>query len=809
MKKIVPSLAVFFFLAAAANAQPFQSWMKAADNSFAEKDYYSAMKYYESALEIEKDRMDVLYKYAESARLFNAYTFAEATYAEVIQKDSTHQFPMAVFWLASMKKHLGKFAEAQNLFQKFLDKSGKRESSHTRVAKEQIEACGWAIEMSAEPDEDIVIQKMADTINTPFSEFAAVEVGNSIYYSSYSFTKEDKKQYPPRQYVKILKTDLDQRNPQLVSFNDDNRHTAYVAFNTQKSRIYYTLCDYVGEAEIRCEIYYRDLAADGTFGQAVKLPATINREGFTATEPNIGYDEAKEQEVLFFVSGRPGGKGKLDIWASSITEDSVFSKPFPLDSINTPQNDVTPFFHSPSQTLYFSSEGYTGLGGYDIFKVSKKRGNWSTVENLGAPLNGSYQDTHFFLNETETAGFLSSNRPGSTFIEPEYEACCNDLFEFTVKVIDLDVLTFNLKDAQALDGVQLQLFEQTGEGEHLLSSITNPDGNDFNFELKKDRTYKLLASKEGFVDLKKNIDLTDPALTQNRSLERKLFLVPTQVDLKAYTFNSKTLRPLKDVEVRLAVDGQEVEYYNNKKANDYLFTLQRGTVYQLIAAKVAYIPDTVNIDLAGIGDSMLIERKLFLRPKEIEEFPPLLLYFDNDQPDPRRRRPTTTTTYQETYEKYMARKEEFKQEYAGVLVGRDSFVAAKRMEAFFDREVKNGFLSLSVFSENLLLALEDGFKVELEIQGFTSPRAKADYNELLSKRRANCLRNYFDSYAKGALKPYLDSGQMTMKEIGYGENLAPQFISDRLDDERGSIFSVVASTERKVAIIGARVSPNN
>ena len=158
---------------------------------------------------------------------------------------------------------------------------------------------------------------------------------------------------------------------------------------------------------------------------------------------------------------------------------------------------------------------------------------------------------------------------------------------------------------------------------------------------------------------------------------------------------------------------------------------------------------------------------------------------------------------------YILKKELFAQEYTKVLEGRDSFLAAKRIDAFFEREVRNGFESLKVFSDGLVDVLENNFKVILEIKGFTSPRADSDYNELLSKRRADCLNNHILTYNDGILKKYLESGQLSVTEIGFGESTAPQFISDKLEDERGSIYSVSASFERKVEIVGVRIEQTN
>ena len=136
----------------------------------------------------------------------------------------------------------------------------------------------------------------------------------------------------------------------------------------------------------------------------------------------------------------------MDIWASKIMKDSSYERPLNLTDINTPEDDITPFFHNASQTLYFSSEGRQGFGSYDIYKCELHDGQWLEVEHLPAPFNSSYGDSHFWMNPEQTKGYFASSRLGSHVFVPEYEACCNDIYEFQVQVIDLEVLTFNKKN---------------------------------------------------------------------------------------------------------------------------------------------------------------------------------------------------------------------------------------------------------------------------------------------------------------------------------------------------------------------------
>ncbi len=806
MKQIFPLFLLIAFGANMAYGQTFKQYMKAADDEVKNLNYYAAMKHYQEAMLIDGEKPDVLFKYAEAARLFESYTFADTAYTKVIASEQAATYPLAKYWLAAVKKKQGKYEESQMFFQQFLEEQGAAYPQYVTVAKQEIEQLNWAIEAIKTFDENVTVERLGNDINTPWSEFAPQIRGNDLYYSSLSEQREFKKGEAKRQFAIEMEAKGAKGKGKKLSFNDEKRHTAHADFTKDNQKIYYCLCDYVGEkTEVRCEIWSRTVLGEDKFGDPIKLPASINMQGYTATDPMVSYDETTGKDWLFFVSDRPGGLGKLDIWSVMLENDTTFSTPVNEALLNTAGNDVTPFYHHQSKTMYFASDGRQGFGGYDIFQANMNDGLWHDFEHLPAPFNSSYNDTHFWLNDSRTKGYFSSSRLGSLVLEPEFEACCNDLYAFTIQIVDLNVFTFNRKNSEPLEGVTVQLVELGKEGEIPLTSVTNPTANDFNFQLKKGTKYALLATRPGFLPIREAVDMTLPANNSERTLERKLYLVPEKVDLHVESFNKKNGNPLKGVEVRLVVDGQEVDFKKNELGNNVDFVLDRGKNYQLIGSKVAYFSDTVNIDLKTDITTSDILKKLYLKPKEIEDFPPLVIYFDNDQPNPRTRKKTTEFTYKETWEKYMQRKDTFVSEYVTALEGFDSITSVRRMDAFFEREVNNGYLSLEVFSENIFQIMGDGgFKVELIIQGFTSPRASEDYNFDLSERRSDCLKNHFETWNNGVLKPYVDNGMLSMKVVGYGEKLSPQFISDKLDDERGSIYSVVASFERKVAIIGAR-----
>ena len=815
----LPLLIVCFCLPQFSIAQIEEFWgrstppapkvLEEAEKSFAEKDYYSAMKYFEYVIEVEDEPLDILFKYAEAARLFDAYSFADTAYTKVLDRDSTQQFPMAKLYLAKMKKATGYFEDAQELYEEFLAENPKVTEEIITLATEEAKICAWAKNIASNPNPDLFVVHLEGDLNSPQAEFGAIPVGETTYFSSLRFEKPEKKVYPPRRFSKVFKSE-NGGTPTLVEFNDKEKQTAYASFSRDQTRVYYTLCTYVGPVEADCEIYYRNII-EGTFSNPIRLPNFINKEGYTNTQPSIGYDEKTEQELLFFVSDRPTDNiGGLDIWVSPIDEDGNVDTPTNLKTINTTGNDITPFFHNATQMLYFSTDGRQSLGGYDIYAAQKEIEEYQEPIHLSAPINTSYNDTHYYLNDGGTGGYFSSNRIGSLVLEPEYEACCSDLYAFSDAAIELTAFTFNFADETALKGVKVELY-QIGEDGSLnkIGEQINELGNDFPFPLKKGNKYILKTNKKDFAPLSDTIDLADPLLTQSRYLERNLYLVPMEVDLNIFTFNKKSKRELPGVEVRLVKDGEEIGFEKNEDGNEVNFKIRRGNKYQVIGTRVAFISDTLNIDLSINSKDLVLNKDLYLRPKEIEEFPPLMIFFDNDHPNPNTRSETTTLTYEDTFQDYMARKDVYTTEYTKVLEGRDSFLAVKRIDAFFQREVNNGYQSLKVFCDGLEDVLKKNFKVILEIKGFTSPRADSDYNDLLSKRRADCLNNHILTYKGGILKSFLESGLLSITEIGYGESTAPQFISDKLEDARGSIYSVSASFERKVEIVGVRIEQTN
>ncbi len=809
MKKLSFGILLILFFSTAGKSQTLKAWLRAADESFAGKDYYSALKYYEIATDIDEEDIGILYKYGEAARLFNAYTLADSIYERIIESGKGGEFPLILFHLAETKKKLGKYQAAADLFSQFA--TGSSDKNYRPRALSEAQYCRWAADKVQHPNEKIEISKMGDEVNTPASEFGAIESDGFLYFSSFNFEDEHVKTEPKPAVTKILRIEKGEPAWEIVNFEEENVSTktatfpAHTAFAENGKAFYYTMCDYQGDAEIECQIFVRRKGDDGAWGRAHKLPDAINKVGYLATQPTVGLDKATGNEVLYFVSDRPKGHGGKDIWYSVISKEGDYSKPKNLKAINTEGDDITPFFHEKSQTLFFSSDRRKGLGGFDIYKSHKVDTTWSKPVHLDFPLNSSYNDIYYTINPGQSKGYLSSNRLGSAFIDPEKEACCYDVYSFITLDYNLKLFSFESTDGQPLSGVTVRLFEITADGEKEIDTHTNENGNDFSFELLKGKKYKFIGSKNGYVDISEELDLGDSKLWDSKDIIRNLFFNPVDIDLTALTFDAETKKPLEGATVQLFIDYDQVGIQENLTGNEFKFQLEVNLKYTVIAFKAGFHSDTVTVDLKALKNPEHVKKQLFLRVKDLTEFPPLVLYFDNDEPDKKSWKRTTKKVYEETYNAYYARKNEFKTEYSSVLEGRDKFLAEQRIEAFFEREVKNGYQSLVVFMKRLLFMLQRGNKIEVFVKGYASPRGERRYNFKLGKRRVSCLTNNFFRFEGGALLPYIKSGQLILKEKSFGEDEAPAILRERLKDDRNSIYSVLASLERKVVIVGVRI----
>ncbi len=170
----------------------------------------------------------------------------------------------------------------------------------------------------------------------------------------------------------------------------------------------FTICKDEGGAQINCDLYYTDFI-DGEWTEIKKLEG-VNDPLYWDSQPTLASDGL----TLYFSSDRKGGRGGVDIYKTVKNKDTgVWSKPENLGpGINTPYDEKSPFMHSDFETMYFSSDGHAGVGGFDIFLTRiGEDGKWSEPKNIGIPINTAGDDLGFFVSTDGHLGYFASNEP--------------------------------------------------------------------------------------------------------------------------------------------------------------------------------------------------------------------------------------------------------------------------------------------------------------------------------------------------------------------------------------------------------------
>jgi OOP family OmpA-OmpF porin len=123
------------------------------------------------------------------------------------------------------------------------------------------------------------------------------------------------------------------------------------------------------------------------------------------SQPSLSADG----RTLYFVSDRRGGQGRRDIWVSTLNDKGLWTKAKNAGKpINTVYDEISPFIHVNSRTLYFASNGLTGFGGYDIFYTERDTAAaWSAPKNMGSPINTHEDQFSLFITADGKKGYYS------------------------------------------------------------------------------------------------------------------------------------------------------------------------------------------------------------------------------------------------------------------------------------------------------------------------------------------------------------------------------------------------------------------
>lgn len=422
-------LSTFIFILtislSSASGQSSRKYEVAGDKAFAGQNYAAATQFYSMAANT-KASPAVAWKLAESARLNRDYKLAEQWYKYVADQYSA-KYPLAYFFLAQVQKSMGLYQKASVSYKNSYMILKDQNSYYEKKSRHEISACEKALFLTFEPVTEEY--KLIDSVfQSDYSEFEMTQISDTLRWLTV-LRPEDSPDT-----VELLSRAVQYARPDSNSvwrktdffnrkINVPGYHISSLALDTSLKIVVFSICG-TKEGRFKCDLWQMPLTDDTTVNP-IPLSSEINSRDYSSTQPHFA--ATRDKKYLLFSSDRPDGEGNYDIWACNIDENGNFGIPFnPGKSINTIDDEVSPFYDSRSKTLYFSSEFYNSLGGLDIFKIQTDFEKWGFVENLGYPVNSSFHDLYYTHSLKNDVAFYSSNRP----LDPANPSpgCCNNIY---------------------------------------------------------------------------------------------------------------------------------------------------------------------------------------------------------------------------------------------------------------------------------------------------------------------------------------------------------------------------------------------
>ena len=508
------------------NATTWKAFKKQAEELVTKRQYVKAALALENAYALKTQRGDLLKTAAEYYMLERDFKNAARVYALIIDNP---KYKSAKLDYAYSLKQSNQYDKAMLVFAGLLENSKSQNPKLEAKINKEIMGCQFALDQLEGYDVKpygIDIAQLDYAINSEKSEFAPFHVSDTkLYYS----TLEDGNARIKSSTWRDGDWASGVETKGFSAFK--NKHFCNAVVSSDDSEMFFTICDedqVWGGLSSRCDIYISNKKGKA-WGQPKKLNANINYDGATNTQPFVITTNGKQQ--LYFASNRPGGQGGMDLWVATRSLDAKkteFDKPVNLGpNINTPDNEITPFFDEIEAVLYFSSDGHLTMGGFDIFKAFGEGFSWTPAENIGLPINSGADEKYYTTASSSTEGYFVSNRE---FGETKTATTHEDIFTFNILPPHFFVegSIMDNKDLNWVEDAQVYLYELKDKTQdRRLLSTRKAKGGHYNFRLLADRNYQLGVEAEGYTP---NIEFVN---TKNENLfvqEKNIKLTKAESD---------------------------------------------------------------------------------------------------------------------------------------------------------------------------------------------------------------------------------------------------------------------------------------
>lgn len=592
--------------------------LKRAEKSFAREEFSSVINQYKGS--VKPGDAEINYILAEAYRRSNQIGQSTPYYEAAIKAGTDKE--IAHYFYAKSLQANGDYEKAAQALESYVQKGQDEEV--LAVVNSEIKNLARIDEVKEKPNYFRV--KNLEAINTPQAEYSAVYSNGEIYFTS---NRQSNKIYKGTgtgftdiYRVKSRGAVVDMSTLKALEpvINDPGVNEGSVTFSQDGTLMIYSKGNSGKSSDTENVDLYFARYRNGKWFTPRML--NINDPEYWDSCPSLTADA----KTLYFASNRPGGYGGTDIYSAKLNRrgrwvDVRNAGP----EINTAGNEMFPHVDE-NGTLYFSSDGHTGLGRLDIFTARRESGV-ITIENPGEPINSTGDDFAMYMYDP-VRGFLTSNREGGMGDD--------DIYTFVNDDPDLKLVNYFLTGVTYTtdeSGTQVPLASTKvmllDDEDNMVDEVFTGTDGAYKFRVYTEEDYYLIGEKPdyfttrtSFSTLGKSVDkstltemVTDITFEQDLILEQIVLEKPIALDNIYYDLDKSDIRAdaAKELDklVTTMKDNPEISielssHTDARADNDYNMNLSQRRAQSAVNYIVSQGIEQGRLVARGYGESRLI-----------------------------------------------------------------------------------------------------------------------------------------------------------------------------------------------------------
>lgn len=402
------------------------------------------------------------------------------------------------------------------------------------------------VNVAADVNPDIQAQKLGPEVNSEYKELKPLlsPDGNTLFFSRRNHPqniggvndKEDiwysEKNVQTGKWTeaKNIGAPLNNEGPNFISSITPDGNTMLLLLGNRY--------DKRGKMSAGVSMSYKD-------GDTWSKPVALDIDNEYNFSDQASFFLAQSRKTLLMSVQREDTRGDRDIYVSFLKDNDKWTEPKNLgDIINTAGIEGSPFLAADDRTMYFSSNGFSGYGGSDIYvtrRLDDTWTNWSEPENLGPSINSNGDDLFFNIPLSGEQAYYSR---GANDADVDIFSLDLPVFYKPSPVVVIKGKVYNAKTNAPIGAAKI-FYERLSDGVEVGIARSESDGS-YQIILPYGERYGYLAEAPGYVAISANINLVEEQ--EFKEITQDLYLMPIEVGARVtinnifFDFDKATLR---------------------------------------------------------------------------------------------------------------------------------------------------------------------------------------------------------------------------------------------------------------------------